>query len=374
MIHIARNLSEKRKEKGITQEELASFMGVSKASVSKWETGQSYPDISILPQLASYYNISIDELMGYEPQMDKEEIRRLYARMAEAFGTRPFDAVLEECRDMIRKYYSCFPFLLNMANLLMNHFELAVSSEVREEILKEVIQLCRRVKEGSRDILLNRQANLLEAMGYLELGKPKEALKQLGDTVSPILGEEIILATAFELAGEPQKAIETLQIDIYQKVIGLISDGQKYLLLHIHQEDIFHETVLRMSAIGECFQLNRLHPMAMGNFYYTAAMGYLRQNKREDALAMMEKFAGVWLDCDFPVKLHGDAYFSQVENWFQSFDLKEQPPLDESIIKKNLMDALSPQSHVGQLAGEPRYELLVKRMKNKLNKCVGEEE
>lgn len=41
MIHIARNLSEKRKEKGITQEELASFMGVSKASVSKWETGVS---------------------------------------------------------------------------------------------------------------------------------------------------------------------------------------------------------------------------------------------------------------------------------------------------------------------------------------------
>lgn len=41
MIHIAGKLSEKRKERGITQEELASFMGVSKASVSKWETGVS---------------------------------------------------------------------------------------------------------------------------------------------------------------------------------------------------------------------------------------------------------------------------------------------------------------------------------------------
>ena len=64
-INIARKLTTKRREKGITQEELALYIGVSKASVSKWETGQSYPDITFLPQLATYFNISIDELMGY---------------------------------------------------------------------------------------------------------------------------------------------------------------------------------------------------------------------------------------------------------------------------------------------------------------------
>lgn len=52
-----------RKEKGITQDELANYIGVSKASVSKWETGQSYPDIAFLPQLAAYFNISVDELI-----------------------------------------------------------------------------------------------------------------------------------------------------------------------------------------------------------------------------------------------------------------------------------------------------------------------
>ena len=56
-----------RKAKGITQEELAQFMGVSKAAVSKWETGQSYPDITYLPQLAAYFNISVDELC-HEPR------------------------------------------------------------------------------------------------------------------------------------------------------------------------------------------------------------------------------------------------------------------------------------------------------------------
>ncbi|MHC1772911.1 MAG: helix-turn-helix domain-containing protein [Flexilinea sp.] len=70
-INIANVLVNKRKEKGITQDELANYIGVSKASVSKWETGQSYPDVTFLPQLAAYFNISIDDLMDYKPQMTK---------------------------------------------------------------------------------------------------------------------------------------------------------------------------------------------------------------------------------------------------------------------------------------------------------------
>ena len=62
-INIAKVLVKKRKEKGITQDQLANYIGVSKASVSKWETEQSYPDVTFLPQLAAYFNISIDELM-----------------------------------------------------------------------------------------------------------------------------------------------------------------------------------------------------------------------------------------------------------------------------------------------------------------------
>lgn len=64
-INISKILVAKRKGKGVTQDELVEYIGVSKSSVSKWETGQSYPDITFLPQLAAYFNISIDELMGY---------------------------------------------------------------------------------------------------------------------------------------------------------------------------------------------------------------------------------------------------------------------------------------------------------------------
>ena len=120
-INIARIILQKRREKALTQDDLAQYMGVSKASVSKWETGQSYPDITFLPKLAAFFNISIDDLLGYEPQMSQGEIRRLYQTLAVGFGQRPFAEVLAECRENVTKYYACFPLLLYIGALLLNY-------------------------------------------------------------------------------------------------------------------------------------------------------------------------------------------------------------------------------------------------------------
>jgi transcriptional regulator with XRE-family HTH domain len=64
-----------RQEKHVKQEELADYLGVSFQAVSKWETGASTPDISLLPKLAVFFGISIDELfeIPYEEQMERIE-------------------------------------------------------------------------------------------------------------------------------------------------------------------------------------------------------------------------------------------------------------------------------------------------------------
>ena len=63
-INISTKLSELRKEKGVTQEEVAMALEVSNKTVSKWESGSSAPDISMLAELAKYYNVSTDTLLG----------------------------------------------------------------------------------------------------------------------------------------------------------------------------------------------------------------------------------------------------------------------------------------------------------------------
>jgi two-component system chemotaxis response regulator CheY len=63
-IEVGKKIYELRKSKDMTQEKLASEMGVSVAAVSKWETGNSVPDIFMICSIADFFNISTDELLG----------------------------------------------------------------------------------------------------------------------------------------------------------------------------------------------------------------------------------------------------------------------------------------------------------------------
>ena len=67
-------LRELRKEKNLTQEQLAEILGVSGRTVSRWETGSNMPDLAIMIELADYYDIDIKELLNGErkSEMDKE--------------------------------------------------------------------------------------------------------------------------------------------------------------------------------------------------------------------------------------------------------------------------------------------------------------
>ena len=58
------NIKRERVRRGLTQEEVANHLGVSFQSVSKWERGEGYPDIELLPAIAEYFSASVDELLG----------------------------------------------------------------------------------------------------------------------------------------------------------------------------------------------------------------------------------------------------------------------------------------------------------------------
>ena len=57
-----------RRERNVTQDELAQALGVSFQAVSRWENGQAYPDIELLPKIADYFGITTDKLLGADKQ------------------------------------------------------------------------------------------------------------------------------------------------------------------------------------------------------------------------------------------------------------------------------------------------------------------
>jgi len=131
-INLAAVITTKRREKGITQDELAAHVGVSKQSVCKWEKGYSYPDIILLPKLAAYFDISIDCLMGYEPQMAADDIRKLNIELLNDFAAKPFDEAMTRCRSIIKKNFSCYPLLFQVGLLFVNY-----GAAAKDEVLRE---------------------------------------------------------------------------------------------------------------------------------------------------------------------------------------------------------------------------------------------
>ena len=70
-----------RNDRGITQEALAAALNVTAQTVSKWECGTSIPDVQMLPEIAVYFGITIDQLFAMAPEQQMERIEnRIYAR------------------------------------------------------------------------------------------------------------------------------------------------------------------------------------------------------------------------------------------------------------------------------------------------------
>ena len=80
-ISIAENIRRFRSKKGFTQSDLAILLSVSAQAVSRWESGQAFPDITLLPLLAKYLNVSIDKLLEQEGQRNKTLKKELHERM-----------------------------------------------------------------------------------------------------------------------------------------------------------------------------------------------------------------------------------------------------------------------------------------------------
>ena len=84
-IRINEKLRQLRKDKGNTQEQLALHLGISQQSVGKWERGEGYPDITLLPAIASYYNVSVDDLLGVS-EIEKQEKMDKYYEKSKEYG------------------------------------------------------------------------------------------------------------------------------------------------------------------------------------------------------------------------------------------------------------------------------------------------
>ena len=369
-IDIAKTLVAKRSEKGITQDELAKFIGVSKASVSKWEKGHSYPDITFLPQLASYFDISLDELMGYEPQMTDEDIRKLYVELSNEFATKPFDDVMNRCRDIIKKYFSCFPLLFQIGALFMNYSPASKDEENKISILTEAKALFIRVKTLCENIELKQLALHSEAVCEMMLCNSNKVIALLENEkrlFSFYPSIEVMLSQSYKELGDMQEAKIILQGSILNSFVALFYNIPHYLEINFDDIDHFEEICKRTIEMIEIFNAKKVYPMAILPFYISAAKGFLTNGNTNKALAMLETYTEIVTGDILPLTPKRDNFFTFVEELHVKM-LKDLPfgmpdlPRDEQSVKQSIIGAVVENPVFSVLDDEPRYKALSEKM------------
>ena len=108
-LNLGNKIRELRRRDGRKQEDLADALGITSQAVSRWESGGSYPDMEIMPSLANYFGVTIDELFGYHNDRD-EKIDAIIKRINE-FGirSRSDDEWVDECLAILREGLAEFP-------------------------------------------------------------------------------------------------------------------------------------------------------------------------------------------------------------------------------------------------------------------------
>ncbi len=214
---INETLARLRSESGLTQEEAANHLGITKAAVSKWECGQSMPDISLLPAIADLYSTSIDDLFGRVQEPDKESINAAYQTALALLG-EDYDAGLDYVRKQVRENWTCCELLRMMGAALFAQIpkipgfngdsledESLQCADEAERIIRRVIELSPSEAGVSAEL-----PSLVRIL--LWTGREREAEKLLDgyERKGPSL-QAALLAQLHREAGRNEEALAVLQ-------------------------------------------------------------------------------------------------------------------------------------------------------------------
>ncbi len=164
MLFLSENLKRYRIIKNLTQEDVAKFLSISPQSISKWERGECYPDITFLPALANIFETSIDLLIGMDIIRAQETRLNIHKRATELQQNGDYLAAEKVYRDALLIYPNKPGMILGLAGVLT----LQGNSEEAIELMERGLPLSINEKQKA-----TTRATL--CFLYLKCGKLKEA-------------------------------------------------------------------------------------------------------------------------------------------------------------------------------------------------------
>lgn len=298
-INIGRTIARERRRRGVTQEALAAHLSVSKAAVSKWELGQSLPDVSLLPRIAAYFSLSLDELFDWRDELTQEESAALYAEVY-ALGEKDLAAAHERLRELAAAHYSDVNLLLMLASLLTvwaagmatpftpagekdGAFEAAALTDEALALLDRVLELS---TDPSTLYLAQQQkaTTLFQAEQHEEAAALLEPLVRRQDAGAPTM----LLASAYRKLGRDDDALDLLQterlraanfvLSSLMQEVGMRGDASFALAAGDAAEAVF-------AALG----MGAVNPFFSATMAFEVAETLRRAGEKDGALAALAR-------------------------------------------------------------------------------------
>ncbi|MCL2771865.1 MAG: helix-turn-helix domain-containing protein [Oscillospiraceae bacterium] len=175
-IYISENIKRLRREKNLTQEALADFIGISFQAVSKWECGDAYPDITLLPTLANFFEVTLDELVGMNEIKNAkklDEIKEQYRK----FNT---NKTHKEVRELLRGGLKIFPNDYWLLSELAFNLSFQDNGETDEECNKnneEAVKISERILEFCTDSEIRNRVQANMCLSLWKMGEKDKAVE-----------------------------------------------------------------------------------------------------------------------------------------------------------------------------------------------------
>ena len=222
------NISKLRKEHSMTQEQLAEALGVTFASVSKWERGVATPELNLIAEMADLFEVSIDALIGYEFRNNDRE--NVIARLKQYVHDRNNEDVFSDVEKALQRYPNCFDVIYYSARIYRLRGLTQKNAAYSRKALSLYNHACMLIKENAdpeiSDISIRKEMGEI----YLALGEYDKGVELLKQNNPCQMNHPLIGQTLASSCNDPEgalpylsKALLDLTVKHMEIVVGYIN-------------------------------------------------------------------------------------------------------------------------------------------------------
>lgn len=207
---LSENIARLRRERSMTQEQLAEALGVSFAAVSKWERGAATPELNLIAEMADLFEVSMDALIGY--QFRNNDRQTVIARLKGYLHNRDSDDVCVEIEKSLKRYPNCFEIVYTSARIYRVWGLVQNKNEYAQRALSLYRQACMLIGQNT-DLEISETSIRNEmAQAYLALGEYEKGLEILKQYTPCRLNHSLIGLTLAADCGDTEGALPYLSM------------------------------------------------------------------------------------------------------------------------------------------------------------------